>query len=417
MPVSQNWVGNAPAVAQVETDTLTVTWIIGETITVTFGNNTAYVYTIASTVIATITAALAAALNALSSTAYPEFAAGEIVWSSSATALIATAGTPGKPFTYVITTNSAAGVITPVATTASKGPNDWSTAANWSGNTVPAAGDTVILDYEGGKILYGLDQHTVTIAALRIVAKQFTLGLPLTNVDASPYPEYRPDSLKIGCTSAYINSPKSGRIKIDFYTVQTACLVSASGNGLEANVPAVLLKGTHVSNSFTFNGGSIGLGFFASAASTALTLTCGTGATVTCGAGCTLDTINNLGATLTINSAVVTLLHHPTSSSKALTTVLGTGAVAQLTMQGGTCDYQTSGNLAGTTIMANGAVLTFDNDARAKTITNPPTAYSTSCKVFDTFGVIAAGLSVSWINCQPGTMGVRSNVTLATTLL
>ena len=77
--------------------------------------------------------------------------------------------------------------------------------------------------------------------------------------------------------------------------MQTLVVVDATGAGIEQNVPAALWKGTHASNAFKLNSGSHGLGFFNSAATTALTLNVGQGASCTVGAGVTLNTLNNYG--------------------------------------------------------------------------------------------------------------------------
>ena len=386
------WVGSAPAVAQLNTWTIAGTWNAADTITVTIGSKSVTT-TVGSTTIATIISTILAALQALSTTVYPEFA--EVTWGSSSTTITATANTAGKPFTITIATNSALGTIdgagtsTGTVTTASAGPQDWSTAANWSTGSVPVTGDTVYLSLEGGIIKYGLAQSAVTLTLLRIIAKSFTLGLPKTNSDGTSYAEYRPDYLEIGATNCYINT-KSGRIKIDFGTVQTACQQDASGTGVEQNIPAVLLKGTHASNEFDVFGGQAGIAFFPQDSATALTLRVGGSATVTCGFGCTLDTVLNEGATLNINSAIATLLKHPAATT-GTTTVYGTGAVNQITAEGGKIDYRTSGTLGagGVTTLGGSAMLTFDNDQRSKTVASNFEVYG-SATLMDSFAVCGA---------------------------
>ena len=189
--------------AQVQTNTFAVTWIVGETVTFQIGQSI-YTYTITSTVIATFLPLLAAALNALNATVYPEFGPKEIVWTNTATTLVATAGTPGKPFTITISTNSASGTITPAATTASAGPFHWDTPANWSTGAIPVSTDTPTLYREGAWIKYGFAQSAVTLASLQCVATNFRIGLPQTNTDGTPYPEYRSLYLNIGVTSGYL---------------------------------------------------------------------------------------------------------------------------------------------------------------------------------------------------------------------
>ncbi len=409
------WIGSAPDVAQVETDTLSVTWIIGEHITVTIGSK-AYVYSITSATISVITAALATALTALDTSIYPEFA--EITWGSSATTLTATSKVPGKPFVYSISTNSAAGVITPAATTASSGKYDWSTAANWSLAAVPVSTNNVILDREGGIILYGLAQSGVTLASLRCVAKQFTLGLSETNSDATPYAEYRTTSLAIGCTTTYVNSSNCRRFKMNYGSVQNATLVDATGTGADANVPAALFLGTHASNAYTFNGGSIGIGFFSSTAYTALTVDVSGGASVTLGAGGTVGTVNNRGGSITTYCPIVTALNHPTVSGAARTTQYGTGGVGQVTLQGGVyANNGAGGTVGGNTVIGGSGLMTLDGGQGAITITNAVSLEAPGAGFSDALGRVVTGAVISMVNCASNRLGIKPNSKLTVTYL
>src|SRR5579883_1358676 len=187
-----SWTGSAPSIAQVNTWTFTGTWSSADVITVTIGSK-AYTFTTGSATIATFFASLLAALQGLSSSLWPEFA--EQTWGGTTPALTATANSTGT------------------ATTASSGPYDVSVAANYSTGVLPANGDTLIIDREGARLRYGLDQHTVTLAVRRITAQDVQIGLPEINADAVAYSEYRPTFWKIGVTSDYVNS-RSGRLKL-----------------------------------------------------------------------------------------------------------------------------------------------------------------------------------------------------------
>ncbi len=407
------WVGSAPSISQVETDTFSVTWIIGEKITITVGSK-AYAYLITSTVIATFLPLLSTALNALDTSLYPEFA--EITWLGAGTTLTATAKTPGKPFTYSISTNSAAGVITPAATTASSGPEDWSAAANWSLGAVPLVTDTVIIDREGASIRYGLPTAGPTLGSIRCIARKVTLGLPETNSDGTPYAEYRNTSLAVGCTTFYMNSPSCQRFKINFLAVQTTVTVDATGSGAEPNVPAFLAKGTHASNVFTFNSGSWGLGFFSSVATTANILNLGAGSTGVCGAGCTINTVNNYGGTVTFNSAIVTALNHPSTAS-AKSTLYGSGAIAQVNIQGGTVALNGTGTLNGNTVVGGSGFLTVDGGTAAMAITNPVLLESKDAGFSDALGRVTTGAVISMVNCASSRLGIKPNSKLTITYL
>ncbi len=407
------WIGSAPAVAMVETDTFSVTWIAAETISVSIGSKK-FTYAITSGVIATFLPLLLAALQALDTTVYPEFA--EVAWTGTATTIIATAKTAGKPFTLVWTTNSAAGVITPAATTASSGPYDWSTAANWSLAAVPVNTNAVILN-PGATILYGLAQSGVTLASLRAVAPSITLGLPETNVDATPYAEYRTTSLTIGCTITTVNS-STRRFKMNYGTVQNATLVEATGTGTDANVPAALFLGTHASNAYTVSGGSVGLGFFSSTAYTALTVDVAGGASVTLGAGGTVGTINNRGGSITTYCPIVTALNHPTVSGSARTTQYGTGGVGQVTLQGGVyANNGAGGTVGGNTVIGGPGLMTLDGGQGAITITNAVSLEAPGAGFSDALGRVVTGAVISMVNCASNRLGIKPNSKLTITYL
>jgi hypothetical protein len=397
-----NWIGGGLATAQIETDLFAGTWVVGDHITLAVGG-ASFTYSITSVTIATFLPLLAAALEALTDPRFTENA-----YVSTATQIVVTSNTPGQPFILVWSTNSVAGTITPAATVPSSGPNDWSTASNWSTGTVPVAADTPTLFKEGEWIKFGLAQSGVTVASLRCIAQTFRAGLPYEN--ANGYPEYRPTALALGVTSGMLQVTKSGTFKLNVGSVQTAFQVNSTGPADETNVASANFQGTSASNVWKFFGGVVDLAYQPGQLA-AGTLNVASGATVRCGTGFTCATVNNLGGNLQLNSAVGTLLAHPTSSSKAYTTIFGTGAVAQLTMQGGTVDYQTTGELNGATIMGGSSTLTFDNDQQAKTILATITAYSPLCKVSDVFGVVSAGFAVYWADCNAGKLGIRANIT------
>lgn len=377
MVATRTWIGSAAPIAQVVSYAFAGTWIVGETITIAYGLKT-WTYTTTSTSISTIIAGLVAAYNALSATSYPEFR--EQTAAGAATPMTLTARTPGQEFIAVVSTNSGSGTITPTTTQANYGPNDWSSAENWSDATVPANGDTAIIDRIGVQIYYGMDQSAVTLAELRIntpLADQtFKLGLPKTNTGG--YAEYRPDYLKIGATLCNV-ATAGGRTKINFGSVQTGCHILNAGNTSEQGIPSVLLLGTHASNAFEILRGFVGICFFGGEVSTYTALnqgklTSNNDSVVVCGSGCTIGTITKTAGTLTINSAVATAL----TCGGGSTTINGTGAVAQLTATGDLVTYSTSGTLGGNSVLSGGSLLDFSQDLTTKTVSNPITIYDSS---------------------------------------
>ena len=394
------WLGGAAPIAQVQDYLFAGTWLVGETITVAIGNKSV-TFTIASATIATFLDTLVDAYNALSRTVYPEIAEQTASFDTATFSL--TADTAGKPFVCTISTNSASGTIdggassTGTGNPVSSGPEDVSTAANWSAATVPVTGDTVIVDREGARLKYNLDQSGVVAAVRRITARDVEIGLPPINKDGTEYSEYRDTYWRMTATLDYVNT-ESGRIKLDHGTGQTSYEQDGSGTGRDRGVPAVLLKGTHASNTWNIFGGNAGLAWYGGDTAVYNVLNVQARTTVKLGIGCTGNTINNYGGALTVNAAISTALNHP-SAAGGTTTIEGTGAVAQITAQSGIINYNTTGTLGGNTELGGNAHLTMDGDQRAKVVTNPIKIYSPQARFSDKNGVITGGYTLEFHNC------------------
>jgi len=108
--------------------------------------------------------------------------------------LMLTSTKAGVPIT--VTASATTGSATVSQDVDAAGPNFWNLAANWSGGTLPSAGDTLEVIDSAVSILYGL-VDTTNYAALKVYAN-FTgaIGLPATNLDG--YPEYRTRFLTLG---------------------------------------------------------------------------------------------------------------------------------------------------------------------------------------------------------------------------
>jgi len=399
------WKGGAAAVAQVTTCTVGGTIETDDIFKITIGTKTLSV-TAGSTVAATVATTIAAAFNALSATEYPEFA--EITALATAGgALTLTADTAGVPFTVTLATTEAGGGAADAqtwgqtATTASAGPNDWSTAGNWSGGAVPVNSDDVYLEDSAIGIYYGLDQSAVTLTSLTIRSTFIgTIGLPRTN--ANGYVEYRDTYLKIGATT--INAGQgdgsgSGRIKINCGTVQTTLNLDGTGAPYETGVPSLLFLGTHASNAINVTGGEIGIAFYGGEVSTVSTLKVtsagGSTPTVVCGLGVTLGTLLNYGGNVRVDAttAAITLV---TQYDGSLTIDGKTNACTALTVYGGTVFYNSSGTCTTATVGSNGT-LDFRQDMRAKTVTNM-NAYN-GAAVYDTVAVVTFTNGLDLIGC------------------
>lgn len=401
------WKGDAKAVAQVTYWTFGGTWEADDLVIVTIGSKSISMAA-GSTTIATIIDSLVTTYNALSQSVYPEFA--EMTASRSGSTFVLTADTAGKPFTVTLATTEANGggadsqtIGSATDSTTSSGPNDVSVATNYEGGSLPVDGDTLVIDQGSSSLLYNLDRSAVTLAAI-IVGPNFTgnIGLPNINTDAGsayPYYEYRERYLKHGAsadataTTITVNGG-GGRIKISTNDSQVTLIVKNTGNALEQNIPALLFKGTHASNSVTVQKGSVGVAFFEGETSTLATLNVGYltnvngDSQVVLGSGVTLTdaTIKQSGGTLETNSA--------TSGTATITLTggeltLNSGAQTGLKVQGGTCYYNSTGTLGGNPVVSGSGHLDFSQDLRSKAVTNAVEVYGAQAKVSDPNKVVS----------------------------
>lgn len=367
------WEGGAPPVAQVDTFTVGGTVEADDIFKITIGNSVVSVVagstvlnTVASTIATAVTAAIAGGL-------FPEFTGLTCAYVA-ATATLTLTGVAGTPFTATATTTETGGgaadlqTFVKTATTACSGPNYWSNATNWSTGAVPIAADDVVIENTAVSILYGLDQSAVVLTSLRI-EKSFTgdIGLPTRN--ANGYAEYQEEYLKISATTGTIGRGEgdgSGRIKINLGSVQSANTVHSTGTSDDEaeGVEAVLLKGTHASNTLTVLGGTVGVAVFGGETATIATLKV-TAGSVRCGSGVTLTTVRQSGGgTVEIASACTTLTQDPEGG---ILRVLGAGAVTTVNAYGPNLDYQGSGAI--TTLNVTGTI-SFEGNIVARTVTN-----------------------------------------------
>lgn len=407
------WRGDAPAIAQVDTLTVGGTIEADDVFKMTINGKTLNVVA-GSTVASTVATTIATAWNACPIPEFKEITA----LATTGGALTLTADAAGKPFTVTVATTEAGGgaadaqTFTRASTVASSGPNDWSTAANWSGGVLPANGDSVVLENSKSDILYGLDQSAVTLASLS-VSQTFlaTVGLPRTN--AGGYVEYRPQYLRIGattCTLGVGNGQGSGRIKIDFYSIQTTCAVLNSGSAAETGVPSILLKGTHASNVLNLTKGSVGVAFFAGETATLATVNCGYLSNVngdsnlTLGGGVTLTTVKQSGGAIVAASNITTLTQYA-----GTLTLQGTATIDTATIEGTLFD-QSTGTFTTLTVLGK-----YDRrqSMAAKTCTNV-TLYR-GAEWHDPFHAVTLTNGIVLAQATPGevTLDIAPNLTLS----
>jgi hypothetical protein len=278
---SRRWIGNALAVRDVWTLTLGGTLEVGDILIVTIGGK-AYRYTLATTVIATERAALVSAWNLLDSRTYPEFA--EYTASAGGTGeIVLTAKTAGIPGTIAASTTEAGGgaadsqTFTATHTTSATGPNFWDNTANWAEGVLPVSNDDVYVQDSTVSIYFGLAQSAVALDSLRVAASyRGKIGLPRYN--SAGYLEYRDTYLAISADIVEIGygvgsgARGSDSIKLNTGSNQTAVTVYTTGSAATDGTPAFVWKGTHADNEFNAQGGSTGVGYYATEAATIKTL-------------------------------------------------------------------------------------------------------------------------------------------------
>jgi len=340
------WIGGAVAVAQVTT--LTPGSVsIGSTFTATI-NGKSITYTAAA---ATVTDACNGLQALLAASTIPEFA--KITFATGGSTITCTGPATGEPFTITVSHGGTGSPTFTAATgTAASGPNWIDNGANYrklsdgSVGALPVANDILVIDSGAVPLLYG-DRSAVTLGKLlQYQSYTGTFGLPKTN--ASGYPEYLPDFLRMPATNTILgigSGTGSGRIKLDYGAVQATIEVQGCGNAIDQGQEVVQIKGTHASNSITTKGSQTIVGIatgggdvatFAAVLNQGATVRCGDG--VTFPAGCN---VSNMSGNISIRSAIGgTYTHNDGQCS-----ISGSGAIGTLDISGGTVDHQGTGTI------------------------------------------------------------------------
>jgi hypothetical protein len=358
------WIGDAQAVAQV--DTLTPANVgVGNTFTATI-NGKSITFTATANTVANVTAGLTALLSA---SEISEFA--EITWTDSTTHITATALTPGVGFTLTSSASGGTASLTQATTTSNSGPNLWSVAANHSGVAVPSSLDTVWLSNSESDISDGLAQSSVTLTAFN-VEHSYTgdIGRP---DNTGLYNEYRNKYLAISATTINVgmgNGSGSQLIRLNTGSNQTTLNVFNTGSSSETNYETLLWKGTHSSNAVNVIRGSVGIAVKPSETATVATLRVGyqdsveSDANVRLGPGVTLTTVDQSGGRVVCGSSMTTLgIRGGTFTGNFA------AAATTINLDGGRVVWQSSGTITNLKIGSGG---TFDasQDMRPITVTN-----------------------------------------------
>lgn len=383
--------GDAPAVSQVSTLTITAN-DSGSTYAITVSNR------IISCVGQASTTATASYLNSLVASFQPSYAEFNELTLTYASDNVVTFGatTPGLPFVLTSSVSGGTGAASLVAVTLSAGPNDWSTAANWSLGAIPANTDDVVIANTATDILYGLAQSGVALTSLTI-ASTYTgkIGLPDINASGNYY-EYRTKYLTIGATTINVGDQVyggigSGRIKLAPGSHTTTFNVYGTGTPFDSGLPALLINGSGSNYTLNLLSGSIGVALDVGSSATLPTVRVGyensisTDVVLTLGAGCTTTTISQYGGTITTSAGLTTW-----NLTAGTATVLGSAAVTTVTMwpatgQTASMWYESTGTIATLTLAPNSSI-SFERDLRGRTVTNS-TLY-TGSKLLDGFRTV-----------------------------
>lgn len=422
------WLGKAVDIKQVDTIVVGGTWASGEDAVLTINGQDVVLTTGTSVAAADVANAIKEAINgdALTESDYaytpegggsgiPEFR--ELVATVNSATVTVTAVTAGKPFVLgVDDSDSTSGTLTHTndgtgSSVLATGKHFADNADNWTGDTLPEDGDTIIFDSGDVDCKYGLHINGVGAeiqpGEMKVtMGFTGTIGLPRTNQDDTgyPYSEYRTRALTFDNetteTSLHIEIGRgegqgSGRVIVDAGDCVTVTVdVYNTGQGLEQGVPAFLYQGTGAGATVNVRRGDVGLGFFEEETTAIDTLRVSyvsnslSDATVRCGPDCTVTTIEKNGGECIVHAPVTTI-----TNTNGDVTLLGDGAITTVICRGGNV-YCNAINSAGddyaTLTVSGSGTLDFSQDLRSKSITNPIEKYGPQSRILDPHQVISS---------------------------
>jgi len=366
------WEGGADPVAQVSTGTVASIDGGDNVFIVTIGG--VAISTVSTTNVATTATNLRTALNA---STHPYFST--ITWSGSAGSIIGTADTAGVPFTAVMSeTGSGSGSVGAFSAGGGSGPNDWSSAANWSGKAVPGAGDNVYIT-GGPSICWGL--ATSNTKASTTIGQTYTgkIGLDTrnfaTNADASSVstaaPEYRQAYLKPQTTLLKIGehvgpgkATGSTRLMIDTSSIATTTTIyNTAKTASETTMAPLRMIAASAASDTEVRGGIVGIGTDQWTESPQIDNLLVSGGQVY--ARCAIDEAKVSGGTVVLHQLTGALTTLEVSDGTATTE--GTSGVTTLRIEGGTVFANSSGGIG--TANMQGGTLDMSQAKVARTIT------------------------------------------------
>lgn len=387
---TKRWQGDARAIADVWTFTPGGTIASGSTFTFTVAGK-AVVYTSTGATAAIVSAGVTALWNSTENPLPPEFreyqavdATGSVVFTQRTKGLSGTiacvAGGSGSPS------------MTITNTTPATGPNFIDNADNWDDDAAPANSDVLVFDSGSVDCNQG-DISSLTGITIKVLdGYTGNIGLPeYRGSGSNAYPEYRSKSISIDGGTLEVDSATVKRVRVSFGSTLATVIVRNTGARETEGLPVVTVTGGATSSRADITRGDVGIATFAGETATFPTVNISfvdrqeSDARVYIGPGCgTITTLKKSGGTLINHAAVTTFTQLP---GGGVTTQMA-GAVATATIDGGTYIYNSSGTLTTASTSGDGFI-DFDQDTRAKTVTNPIDLYGERCRIRDTRQVVA----------------------------
>lgn len=392
----KRWVGNAAAVTDVHTVSLSGT-VASQNYSITINGKSVTYAAGSGDTVATILAGLVSNWNSTSSPPSPEFqeliAAG-VPSAGPFTSMTVSQTVPGRPTSISVSTSGAA-TFAITNTVVATGPNDFENGLNWSGGTAPANSDTLVFDNGSVPCLYNIDS-TLTGITL-IVGRGYSgqIGLPMINRgnQTTSYNEYRPTALVLAGGDVSIESALIGRCNLAFGANDATVRIVNTGTRIDPAVPAVLITGGDSASELSITRGDVGLAFYQGEVAEFPSINTGyfqqplADVNLWIGSGAVLATIVKNGGNVVTAADATTISQ---GSSGGTVSIVDSADVTTVNANAGTVELKSTGTI-GTVNLYGSATLNCDGDPRPKTITNPINVYSSQVTITDTAKTVNAG--------------------------
>lgn len=418
------WLGTAAAAAEVDNFTpanVEINDIFTLTATGEDGTTAAINFTATAATVANVTAGLTAAWNASTNALCTPITAADMT-----TYMKLTADTAGVPFYVASTTTDGGGANTQTLTravgTAQSGPNDFNTAANWSGGILPADTDNLYFENSAIDLLYGLLAASRTDTSIALTSlnsdKSYTGKLGQGSI---PF-QIGATAVNIGYHYGYGSPAGSARLNLDLGTIVTTINVFGSAAAAyESALDPIRLMMSNVNSVLNVMGGKVGVATnFAGELASLATINVSNivAATVNVGVGCTVVTYKQIGGTNVFRGIGTTIITVEggtltTDSTDAIVTfnvndgtvyIVNIGAITTLNLGGGTAYYDSTSTV--TTANVTG-ILDFRRTLNARIFTT--TKLYKGGKIYDnaittfTNGIALQQCDISDVTLEIGT--------------